>query len=66
LISGKSIVSEWCTLIETAVGLELDLSLALAFPGRIEDRLKTFSALSMLDWSRTWSRLFNIARREFA
>ena len=60
LISGKSVVSICCTLIETAVGLTLDLLAVPPFGRKIEDRLNEFSALSMVDRSRTWSRLFNL------
>jgi hypothetical protein len=60
LTSGKSVVSEWCTLIDTEVGLEVDLSATPPCANRNEDNLNAFSALSVVDRSRTWSRLFNL------
>ena len=60
LISGRSVFFNCCTLIETTVGFDLELSEALPSARRIGGRLNEFSALSMVDRSRTWSRLFNL------
>ena len=58
LISGKSVVSKGCTRIEAVVRLELG-SLA-APPSARRNSLNEFSASSVTDCSRTWSRLFNL------
>ena len=59
LISGKSVVSKCCTLIETAVGLDPDLLAVPPCPRRNGGRLNEFD-LSLNDRSRTWSRVFNL------